>query len=364
MLSSGVPAFIIATVMKRFAFVILLSIMSVPSQGVVVLRTTYQLAPPKYYVGEDRKVKGLCVDIIKRLNTELKRYGILIKSDGKFRTAGEIFRLLREGKIDLFVGFAKTKRRKEQLIYSDYPVYSVFHGFLVRTLGRKAFILRRDLISQDVAVPKGTRSYSVFLKSYGVKPKGVTSIYDGIRLFKEGKVKAVFYSSLSLYYYKQLLGSEYKVVRSGLGKYYHYVVFSRGLDDKIIRTVNEAVKSILLGGDIEKIIFSNPVYAGSVPANVMVFANIDWPPYEWFEGGFWRGMDVEILKRVFSEIGIKVQILKLPWVRILRYLKLGIIDGTFTISKTKSRQAFLWYSDEPLTTGIYGFFTLKTTVEN
>ncbi len=344
------------------AVVVFFSVLLVSlSSDAFVLKTTYQLAPPKYMLSRNGTAAGLCVDIINELNRRLAAYGIKIVSDGKFRTAGEIYRLLSEGKIDLFVGFAKTPKRLKALVFSKYPLYSLHHAFLIRASNR---FFRGVLFSNgEVAVPSGTRSLEFFKRNYVFSPFVVDNVEDAVRLLKEGKVYAVFYSSLSLAYYRSLLGNRFTVISSGADRYYHYIAYRKGISRKTKSILDKVLFSMLEDGTLSRIISSNPNYSGVRAANELVLANIDWPPYEFFENGTWRGIDVEVVKKVFSSIGFKVKIKYLPWARILEYLRRGVIDGTFTISRTPKRERYLWYSSEPLTTGLYGFLYIRGRVD-
>ena len=212
-----------------------------------------------------------------------------------------------------------------------------------------------------VAVPENTRSFRVYLRTYRKHPIPTKNIEGAVKLLRAGKVQAVFYTSISLMHYLSQLGPQsYRLVAANTGRYYHYIVFSKELSREVVSAVSGALKKLLISGKISVVISSLNLDKVVAPANRLILANIEWPPYEYMENGRWSGIDVDVIKRVFGLIGFEVRIIKLNWLRVLSYVKSGMVDGTFTISKTPERERYMWYSKEPLTTGNYGFYYLKS----
>ena len=71
----------------------------------------------------------------------------------------------------------------------------------------------------------------------------------------------------------------------------------------------------------------------------------DYPPYEYVEDGEPRGIDVDIMKRVFSRLGIPYEFKFYPFSRAWLMLKRGTADAAPSISYRREREPHLYYTD-------------------
>lgn len=88
----------------------------------------------------------------------------------------------------------------------------------------------------------------------------------------------------------------------------------------------------------------------------LVFATCEWPPFEYTENGKQKGTDVEVIKKVFSKIGIPIEVRFLPWNRAILLAKKNEIDGIFTLRINDEREKFLVYPKEHISISQNVFF--------
>ncbi|MEH6473973.1 MAG: transporter substrate-binding domain-containing protein [Halopseudomonas sp.] len=99
---------------------------------------------------------------------------------------------------------------------------------------------------------------------------------------------------------------------------------------------------------------SNASYAENLK-----FVAFQYPPLVYQENGEVIGVATELVRAVFKQIGVPIEIEILPWARSLQYLQSGQADGVFTIFKNPQRQTFLLYPDEPLIEQTISLYTAQ-----
>ena len=105
--------------MRSLFLIVFLPVLIFPT----ILKTTFQIATPKYMVRNGRP-SGVAYEIFLYLRHSLRDKGIDLVWDGKFRTMEEIQDLLASCKIDFFIGMSKTRDRMKSVEFSSYPIYS------------------------------------------------------------------------------------------------------------------------------------------------------------------------------------------------------------------------------------------------
>lgn len=74
---------------------------------------------------------------------------------------------------------------------------------------------------------------------------------------------------------------------------------------------------------------------------------VDYPPYSIVPAnGPISGIDVDVARAAFAEVGINADIQTAPWKRILKNITHGRIAGTITCSKRPGRETLIEYSDK------------------
>ena len=91
-----------------------------------------------------------------------------------------------------------------------------------------------------------------------------------------------------------------------------------------------------------------------------VFVTLEFPPLQYTgEDGNPKGIAVDMVKRIMSSLGHKVQIKVYPWTKALEMVRAGDADAIFTAYKTPEREVFLDYSAEVFVPQIVGFYVKK-----
>ena len=329
----------------RAFLMILLPILAFP----VVLKTTFQVATPKYMV-RNGKPSGVGYEVFLQLRHSLKKYGIDLVWDGKFRSMEDIQNLLSSCKIDLFIGISKTKDRMKRFDFSTYPLYSLSYTVLTRK-GTKNV--------RKIAVIGGTKTEKILLRSLPPNKKfqivRLQSIDHAMSLLNSKDIDAIFYNSMSLGYVYNQDPEKYSISNYFSGKYYQYVAFSKCLRSDIKKTLNSVIFETLKIGMIKAAILSYNLWGYMRPGNYLVFAVPNLPPYEFTIGKEWAGIDVEVVRKIFKNLGFEIDIEDMSLARVLESIKLGVIDGTFSIPMTDEMEKYMYFSSEPISIGIDGF---------
>ncbi len=92
------------------------------------------------------------------------------------------------------------------------------------------------------------------------------------------------------------------------------------------------------------------IFSSTVFARPYVIAGLaDYPPYSYQENLVIRGMDVEIATTAFNRAGHEVDIVLMPWKRLLSSARSGAVDGTLGAFITEERRTYLDFIEpEPL----------------
>lgn len=68
----------------------------------------------------------------------------------------------------------------------------------------------------------------------------------------------------------------------------------------------------------------------------------EYPPYYYTDSkGAWKGMSLEVLKRVVKKSGYTLYVETVPWSRAMNYIKLGRIDLMLNVTQTAERARFM-----------------------
>lgn len=101
---------------------------------------------------------------------------------------------------------------------------------------------------------------------------------------------------------------------------------------------------------------------GSAQQPVRIVCDL-WPPYQYMEGKTLTGFSTEIVKAVYSEMGITAeQITAVPWKRALSIVESGHADALFSANLTQDRTTFARYPDEPIFDAPWVIWTRKGDV--
>lgn len=84
---------------------------------------------------------------------------------------------------------------------------------------------------------------------------------------------------------------------------------------------------------------------------VLVIGVIEYPPYEYLEGGYVKGPSVEVVQEVFRRMGQPIELRVLPWSRMLHMMEIGDLDAALDVYYTPERNEYMVYPDHP--TAVY-----------
>jgi len=82
------------------------------------------------------------------------------------------------------------------------------------------------------------------------------------------------------------------------------------------------------------------------PQRPLQVAIEDYPPYEYFENGEAKGIDVDVITTILTRLGIPHEIKAYPFARGWLMLKKGGADAAPSISYNKNREAYLYFTAE------------------
>lgn len=74
----------------------------------------------------------------------------------------------------------------------------------------------------------------------------------------------------------------------------------------------------------------------------------DYPPYEYFEDGEIKGVNMDLIREAFSRMGVTVYFEPRPWKRAIYQLKTGEILALSSGFRTPEREKFGVFPDSPL----------------
>ncbi len=78
-----------------------------------------------------------------------------------------------------------------------------------------------------------------------------------------------------------------------------------------------------------------------------------------YEDGKLIGVQPDIVREVAKRAGIKIKLKRLPWKRIISYVKEGLLDGSALGYKTEDRKQFGIYTDIPTNYNYFCYFVKK-----
>ena len=224
------------------------------------LKTEYQDSCPKYYQNDDRssKFQGICIDIIRALEKEVPDLKIIAQN--RFIPFKRIQQNLKNNKIDIFVGFAKNDKRVRQYQFVDIPLYEVNHVVAVRSddsVAVKSFDDIRNLSDDNVILTNlGTATERYLKKQNGLNVDSLaTNLEANFRKMLAKRGRFVYFHDMGLVSIVKRLypDGEVKVLPTSFKKYNHYLAFSPGTPQSVVKKVEIALQRLADRGVLKKI---------------------------------------------------------------------------------------------------------------
>ncbi|OQY29092.1 MAG: hypothetical protein B6244_05125 [Candidatus Cloacimonetes bacterium 4572_55] len=224
----------------------------------VILETAYQFSPPKYYPEGD-VIKGVCYDIITELNERLRVDSIKIQPKnpkGPFRPLKRLLYDLKKGKIDMFVGLAKTADREQIYQFSTVPVYEVSSVFAKSKKDSFDFRGSISLKGKKISYLRGSKTGRELKKIDGIITQGVPKLTTALEKLGYGKVDLIFYHNMGLLFTAKKLGvlDRIDLTKTSYGIYYQYIAFNKQISSEIIEKIDEALFEMMEDGSLDRIV--------------------------------------------------------------------------------------------------------------
>jgi polar amino acid transport system substrate-binding protein len=111
------------------------------------------------------------------------------------------------------------------------------------------------------------------------------------------------------------------------------------------------------------VVWSILIFVGSVSAQKVTLAYVDFPPYEFEENGKPQGILVKIVERLFEKANISLELEFLPFKRAYIEVKQGKIDGLFNFYKIEERLKYFDYTDAIIENPLVFFVRKDSTLQ-
>ncbi len=227
-----------------FLFILQLSLFSAK----IILKTAAQDSPPKYFK-RNNKMQGICVDIIKEIEKVDKN--IKIVGYENFLPFKRIQLYLKNGVLDIFIGFAKSKIREKLYNFIEIPLYPVYLIYAIRANDNVTDFKNNG----KILTVKGTYINKFLQKlNLDINDSALT-IENALKMLLYKRGRFVFYHNLGLIYTakKKNLMKKIKIINKPLTKYYHYVVLSKRVPYSIYKELKEDIIKLRNNEILEKI---------------------------------------------------------------------------------------------------------------
>ncbi|NQY95018.1 MAG: transporter substrate-binding domain-containing protein [Campylobacteraceae bacterium] len=224
----------------------------------IVFNTAAQDSDPKYFLDEQNKMKGLCIDIMMALESvdpEIK-----FKGQNIFLPFKRMSKMLKNGELDLFFGFVKNEIREKEYVFIDPALYTVNHVIAVRkddTVEVNSFDDIRNLGKDGKIMTIFGTSTKRYLDKQGgliIDDHGRT-ISSNLKMLLKNRGRFVYYHNLGLItsIKKDKWENKIKVLPTSFRQYSQYVAFSKHVSKEKIQKIKTALEKLRLSGRLDTI---------------------------------------------------------------------------------------------------------------
>ena len=99
-----------------------------------------------------------------------------------------------------------------------------------------------------------------------------------------------------------------------------------------------------------------PADSRDLPETLVFSADVEYPPFSYVSDGSYVGHDIDLIRHISQEIGIRTEIKLAPWPKVIDMLESGSVDVVSGILKTPERSAIFDFSI-PYLVETYAIFT-------
>lgn len=222
----------------------------------LVLRTAAQeAAAPKFILGKNRRVGGLCPDILHAIEKQDPQLRFEVDA-----TPNPITRLMhgvRSGQLDVVCALGVNAERMEMAVYLPTVLYTVEDRLVARADDTVAVGTLAELaaLRELVATQPGS-TYVATLRDNGIRVD--TSSGDdlaGLRKIASGRLRFFYTSDLVASYFIRTAGYEGKlrVLPANFQTRPMHFWVSRTLDPAVAKRLDKALASLRASGELERI---------------------------------------------------------------------------------------------------------------
>jgi len=240
----------------RLAAFALLAAMAVMGAHSAPLRTAAQENAPKYQIGLDGKMTGICVEIMEAIS--VIDPGLVFSGQESFIPLRRIEQDLASGGIDVFFGFAKTKEKEALYRYIDLPLYSVKKVLAARktdAVSIGSFEDVKKLADGIVLAAAGTASAEQ-AKSLGVKvDDGAATPEANLAKLVHGRGRFYFHTDIAISEAAKRAGlaDGIKILPFVYSEEGQYLAVSKSLPEPIFSRLEKALHAIAANGALARI---------------------------------------------------------------------------------------------------------------
>ena len=242
----------------KLTFIALLISLLPLSSYAVNLKTAAQESEPKYTLGADGNMKGLCIDIMQAI-TKVDP-SITFNGQEKFLPFKRLQVELEKSKLDVFFGFKDSAKRLKQYNFLQLPLYQINYVVAVKIDDDVNVTSLEDILALEgkgKLLTVSSTGASKFLdeKAGLIVDDNAKSTKAMLKKLIAGQGRFAFYHDLGLQetVRSEGLGDKVKVLPVTFLTYYHYAAFSKNISADTVKQVENALNKVKSSGELAKI---------------------------------------------------------------------------------------------------------------
>lgn len=227
--------------------------------GKIVLKMDPQNSPPKLIRESDGSYSGMAVELMKLI----EKNSIYKFEIGKeFVPTSRIESNLINGITDFHFGFGMTGKRVKYFKFSEETLYELQHVVISRSDEKEIIRTIDDLKKLQkkegvvIIAIRGTNSAD-YLKKNGLKvDDSVLEISAGLQKLEMKRGRFFVYNNVAVKYQLEDMknATHFKIHPVIMEKFYHYMIFSKMVDDKTIKEIDRTIAKLKKDGSWDKVI--------------------------------------------------------------------------------------------------------------
>ncbi|MCQ2091236.1 MAG: ABC transporter permease subunit [Fibrobacter sp.] len=321
----------------------------------LVLATNAQFPPYEYHEGD--KIVGLEIELAYYLADKMGR--VLEIQDIEFDA---VINAVSSGKADLGLsGFTVTEERKKSINFTDKlvdnkVVVMVRSDIKPSELDNKVFAVS-DLGKKKVGVQIGNTA-DIYASEYGgdtnkIDVERFTKLADAVQALKQGKIDAVLLDDQpAIYFVKQ--NPTLRVLDEAFVEETYAGVIAKGREG-LLDTFNVVLKEMHDNGIFDSLMntYINGTgsyhYAQKVKEgeHLVLATNAQFPPYEYHEGEFIVGLEIELAYYLADKMGRVLEIQDIEFDAVINAVSSGKADlGLSGFTVTEERKKSINFTDK------------------